>query len=543
MLTLRWGWFGSGFLTIAMALSGCGGSTYDATEIVQGRDFKGEVTIVKDGGKPVNGTVVKKNFKEAVIEEVHYKDGFPNGTSKSWYDNGQLKSEANLVYDPQSKYTRHLGTSRTWCENGTLKSESVADDEGKATGKQQQWSCSGKLLSLVTYPFGEQLTAQELENGDVVVTETGTTVAEGVDKQNQRHWDGAHKQFNSDGKPRVSEMWANGALNGPYERWDVNGNPEETGTYAAGKKIGTWTRYYNGYGTAFDYDESNFMNPEYAGVFMQAAGIQTRGGNNTPLQEYRVDLEKLRYYVAEGLVDPKKKINLGGAQQGQEFVASSWTYPYVRASRAALDALVEVGADPKAVDSYGRSRLHYCVISLMGGNPPCSAAEVQRLLGLGLAVDAPDNLGVTPLNDLVVNSTTYYLGGVPPQTAVDVAQLLVDAGANPDTKNRAGWSALQSAVLYKKFPLATLLLEHSKSPTDTTKEGFNLVQLAFLSPDKQQFYFKLNDETQAFIKAAVAKGVDPARKTEGMGSMKEIALQSGAVDVAKFLTSLTPPSQ
>lgn len=532
------GWF----IVAACALAGCGGGSYDVSEVVKGRDWQGEATTVKDGGKPVTGKVVTKNAKGDVVEETQYKDGFPTGTTRQWYDNGQLKYEAEVVYDPQFKRTKQIGTTHWWCENGTMKSESVADNDGNAVGKQQTWTCSGKLLTVNTQPEGEYMVAQELENGDVVVTEQGNRLAPPEGK-NGMFWVGEHKQFNNQGKPLLVETWANGQLDGPYEKWDYNGNPEEKGTYKAGKKVGTWTRYLSGFATEYDYDADNYMNPQYAGVFMQAAGIQANAGTNTPLQDYKVDVEKIRYYVSEGLVDLKKRINLGGqSAQGQEFVTANWTSPYVRASRDALDLLVELGADPKAVDSYGRSRLHYCVISLMD-NAPCSPEEMQRLLGLGIAADQADHLGATPLNDLINNSMNYYLGGTSPARLMAAAKILVDAGANPDTMSMMGMSALQTATLYKKFDIATLLLERSKNPTGTTKDGFNLVQLSFMSPDKSQFYFKLDEPAQAFIKLAVSKGVDPNQKAGDMGSMKEIALQAGAVDVAKFLTSLQQQGQ
>jgi ankyrin repeat protein len=417
-----------------------------------------------------------------------------------------------------------------------MKSEAVSDKDGKAVGKQQTWTCSGKLLSVNTQPSGEYLQAGELKNGEVVVTEQGNRLAP-PQGQNGMFWEGEHKQFTNEGKPLLVETWANGQLNGPYEKWDYQGNPEEKGTYAAGKKVGTWTRYLSGFGTEYDYDESHYMDPKYAGVFMQAAGIPPNVAQNNPLQDYQVDLEKIKYYASQNLIDLKKRINLGGQPQDGEFVATYWTYPYVRASRGALDLLVELGADPKASDSFGRTRLHYCVISLMDA-APCTPEEMQRLLGLGIAADKADELGSTPLNDLVNNSMGYYLGGTSPARLLAAAKILVDSGANPDSQNSTGWSALQTAVLYKKFEVATLLLDHSKNPAAPTKEGLNLVQLAFLSPDKQQFYFKLDEPTKAFVKLAVGKGVDPDQKAGEMGSIKEIALQAGAIDVAQFLTSL-----
>jgi len=536
--------FHIGWLIVAAGLlSGCGGGTYDSTEIVKGRDWQGEVTTVKDGGKPLTGTVVTKNFKEDVIEETRYKDGFPDGVAKTWYDNGQLKSEAEAVYDEKAKRAHPIGTARAWCDNGTLKSESQADKDGKAIGQYKTWTCSGKLLSVTTYPYGEHVSAQELENGDVVVTQTGTTVAPPEGKSGGMFWVGEHKQFNNlDGKPVLVETWVNGQLDGPYERHDLVGDGGESGTYAAGKRVGLWTRTMNGGRIVTDYDPANFANPQYTGPFMQAAGIDPSGGGATqPGREYKVDLDKLRYYVSEKLIDPTKKIDLSGGGRSQDGTFSStwWTYPYIRASSGALSLLVELGADPKAVDSSGLSRLNYCMYSITRPEI-CSLAEIQRLLGLGLAADQTDKGGDTPLSVLIYNANAYW-GATPPETLNAVAKVLLEAGANPDARNMKGWSPLQTAVLQKRFDTATLLLEHSKNPASTTKEGLNLIQLAFLSQDKQQFYFKLDEPTRAFVTLAVSKGVDPNQKTEGMGTMKEIAQQSGAIDVAQFLSSLKGP--
>src|SRR5262249_38405298 len=152
------------------------------------------------------------------------------------------------------------------------------------------------------------------------------------------------------------------------------------------------------------------------------------------LQDYKVDLEKIKYYASQNLIDLKKRINLGGPAQDREFVATYWTSPYVRASRGALDLLVELGADPKAADSFRRTRLHYCAISLMDA-APCTPEEMQRLLGLGIAPDEADVFGSTPLNDLINNSMNGYLGGTSPAHLSAAAKLLVDAGANPDSQN------------------------------------------------------------------------------------------------------------
>src|SRR4030095_14114144 len=219
----------------------------------------------------------------------------------------------------------------------------------------------------------------EMQNGEVYISEQGTRTADGK-------LVGVHKRFGGQAKRLLEENWANGVQDGPYKSWsNLDGSPEEEGTYSAGKKVGTWKRWLNGYEMVIDYDGSNFVNPQYAGAFMQAAGIPPRYGSNLPLQEYRTDPEKLRYYVKEGLVDPKKKLDLGGQPAGDNFSSQYWTYAYVHAAPSALGALVERGADPKAIDSFERSRLHYCVASIARNG--CSPEELQRLIGIGLAID------------------------------------------------------------------------------------------------------------------------------------------------------------
>jgi len=516
-------------------LAGCGG-TIDSTEVNQGRFFREEATTMKDGGEPVTGTVVKKNGEGDVIEETEYKDGFPHGVHREWYDNGQMKREMTEFYTGQGR-TRSEGTSRNWCENGQLKDESTSDENGVATGKVQSWTCSGKLLNMHTVPEGEFVNGSEDKDGNVVITQKGFRTKDGK-------FVGLHQTFSTDlrflGRPLLEETWVDGALDGTYKTWSiVDGSPEQEGTYKAGKKIGTWKRWYNGHETVIDYDVGNFVNPQYAGAFMQAAGIVDRYSYNMPLQEYRTDPEKMRYYVKEGLVDPKKKIDLGnGMQQPDGFHSQYWTYAYVHAATSALPVLEELGADPKAVDSFNRSRLHYCVVSL--ARDWCNVDEMKRLIGLGVAVDQQDEQGLTPLTELMRNSFGY--GGIGADVATPAATLLLDGGASPDTVANDGMTPLTLAVLYKQFDVATKMLDKSKAPNTVTKDGFNLIHIAFLAPGGGQFMLKRDDKTKTFIQAAVVKGVDPNLKAGENGTMKEIALSAGAIDVAQFLSSLTPPA-
>ncbi len=333
------------------------------------------------------------------------------------------------------------------------------------------------------------------------------------------------------------QHWKDGKLDGEYTRFGAAG-VEEAGSYAAGKKIGLWTRTLNGYETVYDYDLSHFIDPEYAAPFAQAAGIDLSGGGAamTPLREYKVDLDKIKYYVSQGLVDPKKKLWIGQVRRTREFAIANWSYPYIRASRAALATLVELGADPKAIDTDKRSRLFYCIYSLSDPNQ-CSAAELKRLIDLGLDVKQADVQGDTPLHALLL-STSYYGRQITDADLMAAMQVLLAAGADPDAQNRSGFTPLMVAVQQKRFPVAAALLDKSRKPNLTTKDGYNLVHLAFITPDMTQFRLDLSEPVKSFVDLAVKKGVDPAARIGDQGTLKEIAEKSGAIELAQYLAGL-----
>jgi len=524
------------FIMLTGLVGGCGGGQIDQSQVVEGSILNGRPFTMREGGKPVSGTVVVKNAQGKVVKESQFKDGFPNGLQREWYDNGQLKSERTVEYKNQALHQK--GVAKTYCDNGQVQYDSESDSDGNPIGKQQNFTCSGKLLSLVTRPFGPAMSGVELENGDVVV------IDEGVHPQGGG-WEGEHKRYYNDGKPQIVETWKNGKLDGPYKAWDQKGTLTESGTYAAGTKVGLWETNNNGYQLFTDYDAANFVDPKYADAFMQAIGLQFTNGwaSKMPLKEFRVDPEKIKYYVSQGLVDPKKKIN---QTPTNPFAGSqAWTYAYVRASHGALDLLVELGADPKAIDSDRRSRLHYCIYSLYDANA-CSVDELKRLIGLGLDVNQADIVGNTALHEIILSMNNFGRT-LPPDLVNSVVKLLIDSGADVDVlDNDSTWiqqplSPLMAATLHKQFAAATEMLGHSKNPDQKTpKDGFNLIQLAFISPDMQQFNLKMTPDVEAFVKLAVSKGVDPNAKAGDNGSMKDIAEQAGAIDLAKFFASLKP---
>ncbi len=519
---------------LAILLAACGGGEIDQSEVREGDVVAARPATLRDGGDPVTGTVVKRNKDGELLELTEFVDGYPTGTKKEWFENGQLavESEVKLVKSAKGQGLLLVGTAREWCENGTLMSERHYDDEGKPVGTHQSWTCSGKQVYVATLPEGEFKRWQELEDGNTALTEEGTRVEGGL-------LDGEHKSYSPDGKPMLVESWADGKQNGPYERWNAYGQLLEAGRYDAGRKVGTWVVQLGDVRQLWIYDPDEFTNPEYAGAFMAAAGIEANAYGQ--LREYQVDLEKIDYYLKQGLVDAKKKINLSTTPY-REFQTKDWTAPYVTASRGALAKLREIGADPKAIDSSQRSRLHYCVQGLHTGG--CSAEELKELLALGLDAKQADARGDTPLHLLlgwtqVRDATT---GASRKVTLADIGpsvQSLLDAGADPDAQNSQGQTPIMLAVRSDLFDVATLLLEKSKNPTLVNKQGFNLVHIAFLDT-YDRFELEPSAETRAFVELLVKKGVDPHQKIGDGDSLKQIAEKNGAIDLAQYLAGLKP---
>jgi ankyrin repeat protein len=198
--------------------------------------------------------------------------------------------------------------------------------------------------------------------------------------------------------------------------------------------------------------------------------------------------------------------------------------------------LTAQGADLKAADSEGRNRLFYCIYSL-GADRFCNGAEAKRLIGLGIPPNHPDASGSTVLHEVV--KTHVYIGGiVTNEKRLEVGRILMESGADPDLANREATTPLMLAVSARQFALATEMLNRSKTPASVDRNGMNLVHLAFYVPLSRQVTFNLTPEVRAFVTLAASKGVDPLAPIGSSGTLKDLAEQAGAIDVAKFLAGL-----
>jgi uncharacterized protein len=133
-----------------------------------------------------------------------------------------------------------------------------------------------------------------------------------------------------------------------------------------------------------------------------------------------------------------------------------------------LTLLVE--GDPALVTSYsgdGFTALHFAAFF---GRYEAAALLVQR----GAEVDAFGRgwMTGTPLHSAVSRLQS------------DVVRILIDAGANPNVRQSAGWTPLHAAAANGDIASVDLLLDAGADPTATNDEGRSVSDLASESGDE-----------------------------------------------------------
>jgi len=104
---------------------------------------------LKDG--KIEGSYKFYNMVGKLVSDQYFKDGEPNGYLKTFYENGQVKTEGNMKPDGDIS-----GLSKEYYEDGTLKSESnLSGQAPKFTGQTKSFTKSGQLKNQTTYAQGE----------------------------------------------------------------------------------------------------------------------------------------------------------------------------------------------------------------------------------------------------------------------------------------------------------------------------------------------------------------------------------------------------
>ena len=159
-----------------------------------------------------------------------------------------------------------------------------------------------------------------------------------------------------------------------------------------------------------------------------------------------------------------------------------------------MKILLDAGADPSIADKYGDSSLHAAI------NGQCSTRTIQEILDHGARVNAVNKDGATPL--LLACSTAHVeavkfllkakadpnLAYADGDTSLHVAiaadcsketiQDIIDHGAEVNTVNKRGRTALLLGCFYRQIDSVKVLLEAGADPSIADEEGFSCLHAA-----------------------------------------------------------------
>uniref|UniRef100_A0A0G4IFA0 Uncharacterized protein n=1 Tax=Chromera velia CCMP2878 TaxID=1169474 RepID=A0A0G4IFA0_9ALVE len=146
--------------------------------------------------------------------------------------------------------------------------------------------------------------------------------------------------------------------------------------------------------------------------------------------------------------------------------------------REIVDFLLEKGADLHTTNECGYSLLHQAAI----GN---QRAIAEILLDRGLEVDVRDNGQQTPLcmttMFFVPDSNPDYPDGIVVDN-VEVAELLLDRGADPNAATQSGFTTAMDAAEFGSVNVLKLVIDRGADVHATTPGGRNLLHLAATWP-------------------------------------------------------------
>jgi uncharacterized protein len=125
-------------------------------------------------------------------------------------------------------------------------------------------------------------------------------------------------------------------------------------------------------------------------------------------------------------------------------------------------------AEPDLVNAHSPDGFSPLGYSAFFGHAPLLQALILR----GAEVDAPSSnaMRVCPLHSAAAHAD--------PAKAVELASLLLDAGADPNAQQQGGFTALHEAALRGKLGLIEVLLEHAADPTIQNDAGASPLDLA-----------------------------------------------------------------
>jgi ankyrin repeat protein len=210
-----------------------------------------------------------------------------------------------------------------------------------------------------------------------------------------------------------------------------------------------------------------------------------------------------------------------------------------------IKCLVENGADPKAVDNYGKSVLHFALEN------KANLEVIKYLIASGADPNAVNEMGSSVLhiaaeNNVSLEVVKYLVEKGADLKAVDknsravlhfatakgnleVVKYLVDKGADPKAADRYGWSVLHSAFEYQaSLEVIKYLVDKGTDPKAVYKGRCSVLHIAVE-----------NNVSLEVVKYLVEQGADLKAVDEDGRSVLHFAAQYEAnLEVIKYLVDL-----
>jgi len=449
--------------------------------------------------------VIKKVAKEqqftcsgdVLLSANRDKDGHLQGEYLENYSNnpeGLFGNRSESKIKPKQKYVYHYkdgefdGIQKEFNADGLIMKE-ASYKEGVLDGIQKTYDQDGKIVLENSYQnslkHGEEKVY--LSNHDSLTEET-------------THW--------------LSEVknYAEGQLNGTYQKLDSRGRNLQSGVYKDDKEVGLWetSNYFKNTKIVTDYDASNFT-LERARPFKDACFLPSHYLTIVDWSSKGVtSLEDCAYYIERGLVDINKKIAL---DQKDAFEKSNhWTYPAIVASPAVYDYMKSHGLKTQFTDSVGRTRLHYCLLqfrSQLSENLKCDMDQIITYMD-DVDLNSVSNVGTLfhqlaqpyisisnkELKALVINEKR-------------ITEALIKKGADINQINHQGKTALMAAIKNENYYIAEHLIDSGASVKGVDSNGKNVLGHFFLSSENKLNRSELSADATRVLAKVIALGVDP----------------------------------
>ena len=247
------------------------------------------------------------------------------------------------------------------------------------------------------------------------------------------------------------QFWHDGEIHSLKADW----SGECSGGFAEGRGTLTWSACFwdNGHCMLFEIEQSgSLLNGRKDGRWidgpLDAAGCH----------RWNTDM----YFMAATVQDVAACLEAGADVNAYESGYRAGT-PLHHAARKndlpMIELLLNAGADVDARDSGGHTPLH------VAANSRDKPAVFKALLAAGADVNAGDNSWDTPLHGVALNGDP--LG----DQSVELARILIDAGANVETRQRYGNTPLHYAARSEQILIVEFLLEAGADVHARNDEG------------------------------------------------------------------------